>query len=430
MSTFRWQGRNSCKAKVYCPLLNGNICGDYGIDLLRLASNGTLASTEAFCYEGELSSFTMKGGEYITLRLWYHKHIQHESKAQCFLWCNGNGNLPQRPKPDQETMDKIKSFKRDHGDLIKLLPNGGSQTISVSSQMVYEVSGDGSQGCQGTKLCKSQKSFMWHHKSRCISSFICTQLNGNVCGDFGISLMYGPDSKSKKFSSMSCFEENRYLGLLKDDNHLHIYQVHKKWHQYNVTCYFWCTSDGQLPQPLPSYPESSIVQDTKSAFSMKQEFLETSMYLSPVVMYQIDRKKGSGESCRSRVCHNVFKAMWINKDICEYKSICSKLDSGFNADHGLKIKDPQNTQQFKQANFIIHGRLEFGEALYIDLWYTRSSNFTAMKCYLWCRVPEGNLEPPSNDFLIGADLLQTLVRPLPIFSPLNTSKNRIMKSYL
>ena len=76
----------------------------------------------------------------------------------------------------------------------------------------------------------------------CKSRFVCTKLDGNVCGDYGIRV-----SDSAGVSEI-CHPTSSYYGTVGNGKAFHL----SLWHllprpNMQLSCYVWCTEDGSLP---------------------------------------------------------------------------------------------------------------------------------------------------------------------------------------
>ena len=68
-------------------------------------------------------------------------------------------------------------------------------------------------------------------------------MEGNPCGDYALSLKFpGNDSTDV------CTEGNLYLGAMEENESLDIDLWFKKSAEFSLTCYLWCTKDGQFPR--------------------------------------------------------------------------------------------------------------------------------------------------------------------------------------
>ena len=97
-------GQDSCQAQVICTQLEGNVCGDYGVTLLRTGQ--VQEEIKHLCYEKELTSQTVSSQGSLEMIVWFLPGA--EFIAQCYLWCTGDGELPSaKPESDDGLIEKL-----------------------------------------------------------------------------------------------------------------------------------------------------------------------------------------------------------------------------------------------------------------------------------------------------------------------------------
>lgn len=96
--TFTNMGRKACQASLICSSLNGNVCGDFGLDfnVVNRDANGNPEPGPEFqvCQKGHLFRTTLGKSSSVELNLWYDG--DSDLMATCFFWCTADGALPQR----------------------------------------------------------------------------------------------------------------------------------------------------------------------------------------------------------------------------------------------------------------------------------------------------------------------------------------------
>ena len=282
-ASFRWQGRKSCQARIYCPTLEGNICGSYGIRMRHFNFEKKPVTTHDICYKGELVSVDVQGGEYISLEYWYLDTVEKQAETKCYVWCNSNGNLPVLPVGDDQVQGQIEelkvspsfSLKQCHSkwlnffkvegpyqviDLKRNFQEINHQRVDISPNKIYELVEKGD-SCINSTICRDQITFHWHHDSICKSSFFCPKLDGNVCGDFGITVNYGPFQEMAQYAATVCYQNFGYKGQMVRRSFASMHLVYKEHISYNATCYFWCTESGEPPAPTPIYQWTNLVEN-------------------------------------------------------------------------------------------------------------------------------------------------------------------------
>ena len=73
---FTWLWDKTCVQKLYCPLLSGNICGDYGLSL----------NDEDICHSSTIFKSILKHES--VLELWYQDSAN--ISLHCYYWCHNN----------------------------------------------------------------------------------------------------------------------------------------------------------------------------------------------------------------------------------------------------------------------------------------------------------------------------------------------------
>lgn len=73
---------------------------------------------------------------------------------------------------------------------------------------------------------------------------MCPKLNGNICGDFGITMVGDDGVEQHKF----CHEGHMKAIELAAGEKAAIKRWYSGEFDANLCCYFWCTADGSLPE--------------------------------------------------------------------------------------------------------------------------------------------------------------------------------------
>ncbi len=104
-------------------------------------------------------------------------------------------------------------------------------------------------------LCHQKYRFQWHGRRPCQSNFVCTSLSGNVCGDFGVKLLYGRINASSLGGREEadrvadvCRERTVYEAEVADGHSLEIRLWYRDDAEFRAECFVWCTAEGALPQ--------------------------------------------------------------------------------------------------------------------------------------------------------------------------------------
>jgi hypothetical protein len=78
-----------------CGVLDGNVCGDYGINLLVDNSSTTID----VCHPSKMFSGPLGSG--VVVDLWYTADAKFE--VACHFWCTEDGSLPSKRPNDEDS---------------------------------------------------------------------------------------------------------------------------------------------------------------------------------------------------------------------------------------------------------------------------------------------------------------------------------------
>lgn len=138
------------------------------------------------------------------------------------------------------------------------------QAITLSPFVMYNVTiaSELSKNKCSDDICWSKASFTWLSSKTCSGKFVCKNLKGNVCGNYGIVFNQHAaenDSDPVEF----CIESDlvRVENISKND----VIEL-EFWHHHTSTyegaipddiqCYLWCTTSGL--EPVIRQPDSNI----------------------------------------------------------------------------------------------------------------------------------------------------------------------------
>ena len=74
---FTWLWEKTCEQTIYCPLLSGNTCGDYGL---------TLNNDQDICQQSTIYKSDLKHKS--SLELWFENSAN--ISLHCYYWCHNN----------------------------------------------------------------------------------------------------------------------------------------------------------------------------------------------------------------------------------------------------------------------------------------------------------------------------------------------------
>ena len=98
-----------------------------------------------------------------------------------------------------------------------------------------------------TGPCLLKMPFLWLKSSSYAlqTRFVCTRLDGNVCGDYGI----GWGNKSYPVVRDACYQNHVHKGVLDADNNqlaMHFWKQDQA-ESFNAKCFLWGSRNGALP---------------------------------------------------------------------------------------------------------------------------------------------------------------------------------------
>lgn len=123
---------------------------------------------------------------------------------------------------------------------------------NIDSAVISSLSSSDGVVCEGDK-CSSRISLNWKKTTSCKSTTLCTTLNDNVCGDYGIVVGEG----GRDLGNI-CYKNRFYSHLVSPEKSQTTIDLW--WYQgakFQATCYFWCTADGSVPASPSGIPISN-----------------------------------------------------------------------------------------------------------------------------------------------------------------------------
>ena len=80
-SVLQYVASDSCDYTFVCSVLDGNICGSYGVEI-----DHSVEEEQDVCNQGEIFNGTLLSGQTLAVSLWYTQHMTAKD-PNCYLWC-------------------------------------------------------------------------------------------------------------------------------------------------------------------------------------------------------------------------------------------------------------------------------------------------------------------------------------------------------
>ena len=129
------------------------------------------------------------------------------------------------------------------------LTEGGSQ-VFVSTRSIYVASSSGQTygQCQEDKCRYTLAWNLAEANSACNFKAVCSELNGHICGDYGLTLQISGQEEQD-----ICHVNAIHQGTVAPGGRAAL----ELWvaggvEQVDFNCFAWCSQDGKWPQALPN----------------------------------------------------------------------------------------------------------------------------------------------------------------------------------
>jgi hypothetical protein len=121
-------------------------------------------------------------------------------------------------------------------------------TTPLSPRTIYHISIEAdSHTCDKGSKCGLGRRFQWHRPNEtCQFNFVCSRLDGNVCGSYGVRVTTGAGGDGSGVTDICRVGEHLKTDLNGGDEVDVGYWFTER--AETAACYFWCTADGALPQ--------------------------------------------------------------------------------------------------------------------------------------------------------------------------------------
>lgn len=159
-------------------------------------------------------------------------------------------------------------------------------------------------------------------KEKCSSHLLCSSLNGNICGDFGLHLDKANQSKCV------CYEQKCYLGSVEPGHHFNISLWNYSDAEFEAECFFWCTETGQLPPAPPNKSKDKNILNqlvfTTCSSSQSLSFIALKFQLNSTGVIKPVKLSPESEVMKYGSPAVIYKLQLslLNDTMCSYKSRC------------------------------------------------------------------------------------------------------------
>ena len=107
-------------------------------------------------------------------------------------------------------------------------------------------------------LCSTKYSFT-KYDGQCNGSLICTQMEGNACGTFGISLVSDQGKQDVCHAGVEHYFSMRFFSSVD----VEVWMV--KGEKFALNCMLWCSEEGEVPEKHePTEQEIKLVEELVS----------------------------------------------------------------------------------------------------------------------------------------------------------------------
>lgn len=132
-----------------------------------------------------------------------------------------------------------------------------SDRVPVSPSLTYKFSinsQDLDQGCT-ERPCKQSLEFSQKRDFQCQARFLCTLLDNNVCGDYGLNVKKDESSAADHGGDL-CYRNRMEKWTMNQGQNSTLELWWYPGTEFQATCYLWCSKDGNAPMAPNNSPIS------------------------------------------------------------------------------------------------------------------------------------------------------------------------------
>ncbi len=188
------------------------------------------------------------------------------------------------------------------------------------------------------EICVKDTSLVWRLTESCKASLICPRLDGNVCGDYGLTIAFTPhwlqDSLVSEYAGFKsvCHEGHLTTGMLSTNDRMQFsIWKHKDADDVSGFCYFWCTRDGTIPSARVAAvkPPDNLDNELESgARNIHKLDGQSEVFISPVALHSVPENGSNwiGTTCNdAHRCEAGIVFRWNHPWVCNATFMCPVL---------------------------------------------------------------------------------------------------------
>lgn len=355
---FIWKRSEICQARLVCPRLTGNPCGDYILEMVSIDEDKNQTYFQPVCFDNLMYETNLNPiGNKIDLIL---KQKNSHNVLECYFWCSSDSLVPLKPTSMMES-------NKDHKEVAKLLTLNNNGKLEISPMKYYSLE---------LSICvnKTEENMRtWpinivqniKNKMPYINIY-CSHLAQDVCGAFGFHFANKEEI---------CFKDVLYS--------FDIPEIVDVWSFpgtcLDVDCILWTSSESyqwlneSMHDPLP-FNHSWL-----SGHVVEIDFNEKSIDVSPTKVYKINGDHEDTTKCQDEICSQKIELIWHWDEPCEENLHCPFLSSNICESFGLILNDKIDICQSNKSYILEQSK----DPMSLELWFKNNSAFD-YQCYFWC----------------------------------------------
>ena len=169
---YTWFSPFPCQLNFVCSKLTGNICGDYGLNLIKDQDHVPI------CHPFLNYNQTLNSMESIQIEFWQTED-NDKFNLSCQFWCNSNQNIK---RIDQlSSVQATRDYKQES---MVFLDQSNDQPLvfAMEPQTIQSLSFDwNNEVCLVSDMCMKEAYLTWLNQPSCQFNLVCSNVEGDVC---------------------------------------------------------------------------------------------------------------------------------------------------------------------------------------------------------------------------------------------------------